>query len=262
MIVVLMGFQLGLALEQPEVAFRVNKAFVDEAAHLTLSVDVLSEDGVEIGYPRATGMSFEVLNEIQTRTSDHVEQTLWFTASAKSGSYIIQPPLIKWGDQERSLGHELFVDIGHLGPRSDLAAPVERKTAFPVLGKTIAIVLAFLFIGLTVLWKQRVQKMPSTKRTLKEKDLFQDKLALSEKIFRFRSHLEKKGLGAFTVLTLREANELLFTDKWEYPSIKILIQEVLELGERLTYSGDFIDENVRLAACSKMETVVKYLEEQ
>ena len=259
MIAFVMAIQFGFAVEKPEVLFRVNKSFVEDPSQLTLSLDVFSEGGVQIGYPRASGMSFQILDEIQTRTSSHVEQTIWFTATADPGSYVVFPPVIKWDNKESALGNELFIDIGRLGPRSKLADRMERTTDWSAFWGAV---LALLCAGLFIVWRQREKVTGLPQRASMKNSLREDKMALSERIVLFRLYLESRGLGKFTVLTLLEVNQSLFTEEWEYPKIKPLIQEVLEVGERLIYAGQKIDEATRIEVRSKMEEVIKHLEER
>lgn len=255
-----MVVQSALALERPDVVFRVNNAFVEDHSHLRFSIDVQSTNGVDVGLPSAVGMSFEVLDETQMRLSDHIEQTIWFGATADSGSYIVYPPSITWDGNDSVLGNELFVDIGQLGPRSTLAPRMERDSRFSIVWSAIP---AFLVVVGMLSWRYRwrmrsvADRVPPVKKVLLQTDA-----DFSEKISRFRLYLEQKGLGRFTVLTLREVNQSLFTEEWEHPTIKPLIQEVLEVGEQLRYAGQRPNESRRAEVCAKMKEVIGHLEEK
>ena len=251
--------QSALAQERPDVAFRVNNAFVEDHSHLRFSIDVQSTNGVDIGLPSAVGMSFEVLDETQMRLSDHIEQTIRFGATADSGSYVVYPPSITWDGHASVLGNELFVDIGQAGPRSTLAPRMERDTRFSVVWSAIPVLLVVGMLS----WRYRRRRRLVTDHVLLEKPvLLQTDSDFSEKISQFRLYLEQKGLGRFTVLTLREVNQSLFTEEWEHPTIKPLIQEVLEVGEQLRYAGQRPNELRRTEVCAKMKAVIGHLEER
>jgi hypothetical protein len=228
----------------PVLSMRVNSSRVEHSDQLLLTIEVISDDeqGFLIGKPVAKGATFIEVETEKGAASKGVVHIVRYQVQANVGSYIIYPPSIYISDVETKFNDVLYVDIGVLGPQSELAPilepPVHQRFSFWfIFGIIFASVVTGWILLRFISSKRRISNETTQvrlQRVLAAEHFEKNSTIALSKCFRL--YLQENFFGNFLTLGPKETKDIVLDCSLLSISQRDLVLKILTGLDQIKYT--------------------------